>query len=45
VLGLPAARARADALRTQALAALTRAALPHGAALALLADRIVDRHH
>jgi len=45
VLGLAAARARADALRDLALAALARAGLPHAAGLALLADRIVDRHH
>jgi farnesyl diphosphate synthase len=45
VLGLEAARRHADALRTQAHAALARSGLAGVAALALLADRVVERHH
>jgi farnesyl diphosphate synthase len=43
VLGLPAARAHAAALRDQAHAALARASLPGAARLSLLADKVVDR--
>jgi farnesyl diphosphate synthase len=43
LLGLDGARQRADDLLCAALAALARADLPHGAALAMLAERIVDR--
>jgi len=45
VLGLDAARRHADALRAQAHAALARSGLADAAALALLADRVVERHH
>jgi farnesyl diphosphate synthase len=45
VLGLEAARRHADALRAQAHAALARSGLAGAAALALLADRVVERHH
>jgi farnesyl diphosphate synthase len=43
VLGLDAARRHALALRAQAHAALARSGLEHAAALALLADRVVER--
>jgi farnesyl diphosphate synthase len=43
VLGLPAARAHAAALRDQAHAALARAALPGAARLSMLADKVVER--
>ena len=43
VLGVDAARLRAQALRAQAHAALARSTLAQPARLALLADRIVDR--
>jgi farnesyl diphosphate synthase len=46
VLGLEAARAHAHALRAQARAALERSALGAAtAALAILADRVVEREH
>jgi farnesyl diphosphate synthase len=45
VLGLEAARRHADALRAQAHAALARSGLAGAAALALLADRVVERDH
>ena len=46
VLGLEAARARAEALRRQAQAALARSGLGEAAAtLAVLADRVVEREH
>lgn len=44
VLGLPAARAQADALHAQALDALARSGLP-AARLRALAERVVDRVH
>jgi farnesyl diphosphate synthase len=43
VLGLDAAHAHAQALRARAHAALARCALPDTDALAMLADRVVDR--
>jgi farnesyl diphosphate synthase len=43
VLGLDAARAHAQALRTRAHAALAKCGLPDTDALAMLADRVVDR--
>jgi farnesyl diphosphate synthase len=43
VLGLEAARAHAQALRTRAHAALARSGLSDGQMLAVLADRVVDR--
>ena len=43
VLGLPAARRHADALRDKALAALQRSRLRDAAWLALLADKVVER--
>ena len=43
VLGLDAARQRAQALREQAQQALARSGLPHADALAQLADKVVDR--
>ena len=43
VLGLPAARRHADALRDKALAALQRSHLRDAAWLALLADKVVER--
>ena len=43
VLGLDAARRHADELRDQAHAALARSGLRDAAALALLADRVVER--
>ncbi len=43
VLGLQAARQHAEELRDQALAALAQAELPHAAALARLADKVVER--
>ncbi len=43
VLGLQAARRHAEELRDQALAALAQAELPHAAALARLADKVVER--
>ena len=43
VLGLQAARRHAEELRDQALAALACAELPHAAALARLADKVVER--
>lgn len=43
VLGLDAARRRAQALRRQAHEALARSGLPATAALSMLADRVVER--
>ncbi|MFY9513134.1 MAG: polyprenyl synthetase family protein, partial [Rubrivivax sp.] len=43
VLGLAAARQHAQDLRAQALAALDRSALADSAALAMLADKVVER--
>jgi farnesyl diphosphate synthase len=45
VLGLEGARAMALRLRDEAQAALARSGLGQTAALALLADRVVDRQH
>lgn len=45
VLGLEAARRHARELRAQAHAALARAGLPDAAALAWLADKVVEREH
>lgn len=45
VLGLDEARRQADALRDQAMAALSRSGLAHTDRLAWLADKVVDRHH
>ena len=45
VLGLDAARAQAHALCEQAHAALARSGLTHGLRLAMLADKVVDRHN
>ncbi|MGQ0708756.1 MAG: polyprenyl synthetase family protein [Rhodoferax sp.] len=45
VMGLDASRDYAQALRTQALAALAQSALPDTRALAALADMVVSRSH
>ena len=45
VLGLAAARRHADELRDRAHEALARSGLAHAAALAQLADRVVERNH
>jgi farnesyl diphosphate synthase len=45
VLGLDAARRHADELRDRAHEALARSGLRHAAALAQLADRVVERNH
>ncbi|OYW17614.1 MAG: polyprenyl synthetase, partial [Burkholderiales bacterium 12-64-5] len=43
VLGLGAAKRRAQALREQAQAALARSGLPDAAWLSVLADKVVER--
>jgi farnesyl diphosphate synthase len=45
LMGLDAAQRYALALRDQAHAALARSGLQHAASLAMLADRVVERHH
>ena len=45
LLGLDGARAEAARLRAEAMAALARSGLTQTAALAMLADKVVDRRH
>ena len=45
LLGLDGARAEAERLRVEAMAALARSGLTQTAALAMLADKVVDRRH